>query len=277
MFFEQATKRIGVITVNFYKLVFAILFLAIAGLVLGSGPLPLHAPGDAWLFLSLSGLIGFVISDIFLFSAYRMISSRITMLFLALSPPLTAGFEFLFLGARMGPLGLAGMALVAAGIILAVMGRREPGDRKPMSREDRKGYLYALLASSGQAIGMVFSRRGVMHVDAIAGTQIRVLTAIVGFGIVALLADRGRGLVKGVRDPKGMKMTLAGAFFGPFIGVTLSLFATQHTNAGVVSTLIGLSPILIIPPSILIFRHKVKAMELAGAVIAVAGSAVFFL
>ncbi len=276
MFFERATRRIGVLTVNFYKVVFAFAFLVIAG-ALGRGmPLPLDAPPESWLFLSLSGLVGFVIADLFLFSAYRTIGSRLTLLFLALSPPITAGLGFVFLGETMGPRALAGMALVVAGIAAAVLGRKAPGAPKT-SAEDRRGYLFAFLSTVGQSVGMIFTKKGISAYDAVSGTQIRVIVAVLGFGLIALLSDRGKGLAAGLKDRNGMSLTFGGAVFGPSLGVVLSLFAAQRTHAGVVSTLMALSPVLIIPPAILVFKQKVRWLEIAGALAAVAGSALFFL
>lgn len=276
MFFERATRRIGVLTVNFYKVVFAFAFLFIAG-ALGRGmPLPLDAPPESWLFLSLSGLVGFVIADLFLFSAYRTIGSRLTLLFLALSPPITAGLGFVFLGETMGPRALAGMALVVAGIAAAVLGRKAPGAPKT-SAEDRRGYLFAFLSTVGQSVGMIFTKKGISAYDAVSGTQIRVIVAVLGFGLIALLSDRGKGLAAGLKDRNGMSLTFGGAVFGPSLGVVLSLFAAQRTHAGVVSTLMALSPVLIIPPAILVFKQKVRWLEIAGALAAVAGSALFFL
>jgi len=277
LFFENATKRIGVLTVNFYKVTIALGFLSLtAGLTRGM-PLPFDAPPEAWLYLSLSGLFGFVIADLFLFSAYKSIGSRITMLFLALSPPMTAGLGFLLLGERMGSKSLAGMVLVVAGISATVLGRRDARTGRPMSREDKRGYVFAFLASVGQSIGIVLTRRGIGSYDPVSGTQIRVMVGIVGFGLISMIVDRGRKNREALRNPAGMWLTFGGAIFGPFIGVSLSLFAAQRTYAGVVSTLIGLSPVLIIPPAILILKQKVKPLEVAGAIIAVAGSAVFFL
>jgi len=277
IFFERATKRIGVLAVNFYKVVFAFGLLALAGGIFRGMPLPFDAPREAWIYLSLSGLIGFVISDIFLFTAYKTIGSRITLLFLALSPPVTAALGFLFLGEDIGRRGLAGMMLVVIGITVAVLGRRDAKSVGKMSREDRRGYLFAFLASVGQSVGMIFTKKGIGSYDPISGTQIRVMVAIVGFGIASLIFEKGRNLKVALKDAEGLKPTFYGAVFGPFLGVALSLFAAQRTQAGIVSTLIGLSPIMIIIPAIFIFKQKVKPLEIAGAVLAVAGSAVFFM
>ena len=68
-----------------------------------------------------------------------------------------------------------------------------------------------------------------------------------------------------------------GSFFGPFLGVSFSLLAIQHTNTGIASTIMALVPIFIIPPSILLFKHKVTAREMLGTVISLSGVALFFL
>ena len=277
MFFERATKRVGVLAVNFYMLVFAFGFLVVAGAASRGMPLPLDATRDAWIFLSLSGLVGFVISDIFLFTAYKTIGSRITLLFVALSPPMTAALGFLFLGETMRPLAIVGMGLVVVGIVIAVLGRRDQAARTVMSRDDKRGYVFALFSAIGQSVGMILTKRGIGDYDALSATQIRVLVGVVGFAVASVLAERGRNLKAAVRDAPGMKSTFSGAIFGPFLGVVLSLYAVQQTNAGVVSTLMALSPVLIIPPAILVLKQKVRFPEIAGAVIAVAGSAIFFL
>jgi drug/metabolite transporter (DMT)-like permease len=279
LFFERASRKIGVLAVNFYKLVFAFGFLIISAVLMRGAALPLDASPRAWLFLSLSGIIGFVITDIFLFSAYVMIGSRITMLFLAMSPPMTALLGYLFLGERMGVRGLLGMAMVAAGIALAVLSRKDAKStvKHVVSRNDRLGYLYAFLSTLGQSVGMIFTKAGLGDYHPIAGTQIRVFVGMIGIAVISLIWEKGRPFKTALSNRSGLSATLGGAIFGPFLGVALSLFAVQRTNTGIVSTLLGLTPILIIIPSIMLFKQKVKPLEIAGALLAVLGSAVFFL
>ena len=280
VFFEKASRRIGTVAVNFYKLVGAILLLSGTAWVLRGLPFPSDAPGAAWLWLSASGLVGFVIADIFLFNAYVMIGSRTTMLFLALSPPTTAIFSFLALREMMPPRGLVGMALVCAGIAAAVLGRRRDARAEQVRDRDLrlKGYLFAFLASVGQSAGMILTKLGSAGYDTVASTQIRVLAGMVGFALVALVSGKSRKVfVEAPGDRAGMRNTAAGAVFGPFLGVSLSVFALNHTQAGTVSTLIGLAPVLIIPPSVLFLKQKVSLWEILGACTAVGGTMVFFL
>ncbi|HSV55742.1 MAG TPA: DMT family transporter [Magnetospirillaceae bacterium] len=280
VFFEAASRRVGALAVNFYKLVGAIFFLSTLSWVLRGFPFPTNVPGAAWLWLSASGVVGFVVADIFLFNAYVMIGSRTTMLFLALSPPVTALFSFLATGEMMPPRGLAGMALVCAGITAAVLGRSRDS-RAELSRERslrRLGYLYAFLATVGQSAGMILTKLGAAGLDAVTATQIRVLAGMAGFALAAVVSGKGRAVfVEAPRNTEGMRSTAAGSFFGPFLGVTLSVFALNHTQAGAVSTLIGLAPVLIIAPSVLFLRQRVSLWEILGALAAVAGTMVFFL
>ncbi|NLJ45670.1 MAG: DMT family transporter [Treponema sp.] len=280
VFFETASRRIGTLAVNFFKLVGAIVLLSGTAWLLRGLPFPSDAPGSAWLWLSASGLVGFVVADIFLFNAYVMIGSRTTMLFLALSPPTTALFSFLAVRELMPPRGLLGMALVCAGIAAAVLGRSRDSREEPARDRDRRrlGYLFAFLASVGQSAGMILTKLGSAGYDTVAATQIRVLAGMVGFAVVALVSGKGRKVfAEAPREGVGIRNTLAGAVFGPFLGVTLSVFALNHTQAGTVSTLIGLAPILIILPSVVFLKQKVSLWEVLGACAAVGGTVVFFL
>ena len=279
LFFERASKQIGVLAVNFYKLIFAFGFLILTALALRGVALPFDASPRTWLFLSLSGLIGFVITDIFLFSAYVMIGSRITMLFLAMSPPMTAILGYVFLGETMGARGLLGMALVASGIATAVLSRKDAKSavKRVVSRNDKLGYFYAFMSTLGQSVGMIFTKTGLGDYHPIAGTQIRVFVGILGMITVSMIWERGRNLKAALNNRPGLIATFGGAIFGPFLGVTLSLLAVQRTTTGIVSTLLGLTPILIIIPTVLLFKQKVRPLELLGALLAVLGSAVFFM
>jgi drug/metabolite transporter (DMT)-like permease len=277
LFFERGVKRIGVLSVNFFKVVFAFVLLTITASFLRKMPLPLDASSHTVIFLSLSGIIGFVVTDMFLFTAYGAIGPRITMLFMALSPPVTAGISFFFFGERLGSMGVLGMSIVIIGICMTVFGKQNSVSISKIDKADKRGYVFALIASIGQSIGMVLTKAGLGDYDPVSGTQLREIAAIIGFALVALVYDRGKGLLSAVKNSMGLKFTAAGSVFGPFIGVVLSLFAIQRISTGIVSTLIGLTPVIIILPEILIFKKKIKLLEIAGAVVAVTGTAIFFM
>ena len=277
IFFEQGIKRIGILSVNFIKVVIAFVLLAVTAAIMRGMPLPLDATGRTWVFLLLSGIVGFVIGDTFLFTAYNTVGPRVGMLFMALSPPMTAGIAYLFLGESIGQRGFLGMSLVICGIIMTIFGKQNSLAFFKMARDDKRGYVCAFMSSLGGSISMNLTKTGVSGYDAVSGTQIRILAAIIGFGLMSLFVDRGSSIRRAVKNLEGIKYTSIGAVFGPFLGVAFSLYAVQRISAGIVSTLIGLTPVLILVPEMLFYRKKVRFLEIAGAFIAVCGTAVFFL
>jgi drug/metabolite transporter (DMT)-like permease len=73
-----------------------------------------------------------------------------------------------------------------------------------------------------------------------------------------------------------MISTSIGSFFGPFLGVSFSLVAIKYTEAGIASTIMALVPVFIILPAIVLYKQKVTLSEILGAVVSVAGVALFF-
>ena len=107
-------------------------------------------------------------------------------------------------------------------------------------------------------------------------TQIRAFAGVTGFLVILLLRGEIKKLVASFSDRRAMMASTAGTFFGPFAGVSLSLMAVQYTHAGVASTLMALTPIIILLPSKVVFREKITFRQVLGAVISVLGVALFF-
>ncbi len=276
--FESAGKRIGSFTVNIIRLVFALVIFAVLGVFTRGRLIPTDLPLDAWTWLAISGLVGFVIGDLLLFQAFVEIGARISMLVFASVPPITALLGWAVLGEELNWLGAAGMAVTVSGIALVVL--KSDGQPSPTGSPRRmtRGVLLALGGALGQAGGLILSRVGAgLDLDPFASTQIRVIAGIAGFALLFTIRGRWNRVVTAVKDGGAMARVSVGAVFGPFLGVSLGLYATQNTSAGVASTIMALVPVLIIAPSVILFAEKVTVREIAGAVIAVAGVTVFFL
>ncbi|HAN95362.1 MAG TPA: EamA family transporter, partial [Firmicutes bacterium] len=78
--FEAAGRRVGSLAVNYLRIFVAFPLLTLTAWLTRGLALPLDAPPQAWLWLSISGLVGFVFGDIFLFRAFVEIGSRISLL-----------------------------------------------------------------------------------------------------------------------------------------------------------------------------------------------------
>jgi drug/metabolite transporter (DMT)-like permease len=274
--FEMASKKVGSLPVNVIRLGFALIFLSLFSFFYRGHVLPDDASAHAWLWLSLSGLVGFVFGDYFLFHSYTLISSRIAMLVMTFVPPVTAFIGWLLLGEKMTPIQLLGMFLTVSGVGMTIMGRnRDTG--KFSLHYPIKGLFFAFLGVLGQAGGLVLSKYGMQEYDPFASTQIRIIAGLAGFIIIVALG-RNFSLVTGAfKNRNAMMGITSGSFFGPFLGVSFSLLAIKHTNTGIAATLMAIVPILIIPPAAWLFKQKISWIDIIGAIISVGGVVLFFI
>ncbi len=274
--FESATRRVGSLSVNIIRLAFAFIFLSVFSFFHRGVPFPVDASAHAWLWLSVSGLVGFVFGDYFLFKSYTLISSRIAMLIMTFVPPVTALLGWVVLGEVMTLLHLTGMVLTISGITITIVSRQN-GSRKLRMRYPLKGIFFAFLGVLGQAGGLVLSKYGMQDYDAFAATQVRIITGFVVFALIILLNGKLSLVQNTLRNRPAISRIGLGAFFGPFLGVSFSLLAIQLTTTGIASTLMAIVPILIIPPAAIFFKQEVKLLDYIGAVISVGGVILFFL
>ena len=96
--FESASKIVGSLAVNLLRLILAFLFLSLFSYFYRGVVLPTDATSYQWFWLSLSGLVGFVIGDLCLFKSFTIIGSRMAMLIMTLAPPIAAFTGWFFLG-----------------------------------------------------------------------------------------------------------------------------------------------------------------------------------
>jgi drug/metabolite transporter (DMT)-like permease len=274
--FENAANKIGTIAVNILRLVIGLAFLSIFVFIRRGLILPTDASFENWKWLFLSGLIGFVFGDLFLFKSYTIIGSRFSMLIMTLVPPMTAFFSFLIIGERLTVFHGLGMMLTFAGITMAIFSREGKSEKFSLKLSPR-GILYALGGALGQALGLVLSKLGMKDYDPFASTQIRIIAGIAGYLLLVTVLSRWGNVSRAIRDKKGMLYTTLGSFFGPFLGVSFSLIAVKYTAAGIASTIMALVPVFIILPAVIIYKEKVTIPEMIGAFVSVGGVALFFM
>jgi len=274
--FEYASKRVGSLAVNMIRLVIAFFLLSILTFFLRGMLLPLDATPFEWFWLALSGLVGLVLGDYFLFRSYTLISSRISMLLMTLVPPMTALIGWLMLGEKMTPLHIFGMFLTVGGISLAIFTRPESGGKFRLSYP-LKGIIFAFIGAIGQAVGLVMSKYGMGSYNAFAASHIRIIAGVAGYALIILMLGKGDLVRTALKDARGMRIIGLGSFFGPFLGISFSLLAVKYTDTGIAATIMAIVPILIIPPSIVLFKQRFSWLEIFGAFISVAGVVLMFL
>lgn len=243
---------------------------------------PTDIDPESWLWLLLSGIVGFALGDLFLFKAFVMIGARISILIMSLAPPVAALLGWLILDETLSPEQFWGMLITLSGISLVVIQKKKTKNKNELKKHKNLKYpiigiLLALGGAVGQGTGLVLSKLGMKDYNAFAASEIRIIAGIIGLGIIISFSKGWKKVVSPLRKTKEISLITLAAFIGSFLGVTFSLLAIKHTNTGVASTIMAIQPILLIPATMIFLKEKVNLKEIIGAVIAVFGIALFFL
>ena len=290
LFADRASHRLGSMTANVFRLALAIVILALILWVGAGSPYPVYADGKAWLWLAASALVGYVFGDYCLFNCYLSVGARFGQLFMTLAPPFAALAGWVILGESMSWKSGLAMMVTLCGIAISILSRGE--DRNIRLTLPLKGVLLGLGAGLGQGVGLVLSKVGLGHYQDIippdaparigtlvpfASTMIRAIVGCAGFLILMAIQRKTSELRAATRDRKGLGYVFILTLFGPVLGVSLSLMAVQYTSAGIASTLMALTPVFILIPCALIEHQRIKAREVLGVAVSMAGVAMFFL
>ena len=281
---EFGSKRLGNLTLNVLRMALALLFSMVLFWVVTESPLPSGGTMEAYGWMLLSGLVGYVIGDFCLFQCYIIIGSRYGQLFMTLAPLAAALMAWVTLGQQMSAMSIVAMLVTLAGISISVLGRGE--HHRVSLKLPLGGVLFAIGAALCQGVGLVLSKIGMDYYQADAipdwlvpfsANFFRCIAGIVGFVLLLYVREGFAPLREALHDRKGMTAATATTIFGPFVGVGFSLMAVQYTSAGIASTLMALTPIIIILPSYWLFGQKITWKAVTGAVISVIGVSLFFL
>ena len=238
---EFGSKRLGNLTLNVLRMALALLFSLVLFWVVMGSPLPPIGSMEACGWMLLSGLVGYVIGDFCLFQCYIIISSRYGQLFMTLAPLSAALMAWVTLGQHMTMMSIVAMLVTLTGIGISVIGRGE--HHKVSLKLPANGVLFAVGAAVCQGVGLVLSKIGMNHYQTTDMPEVATATTI----------------------------------FGPFVGVGFSLMAVQYTDAGIASTLMAMTPVIILLPSYWLFGQKITWRSVLGALISVVGVSLFFL
>lgn len=271
---HRSQAAVGPARANLGRLTIGLLFLGTWAYLFGQG----HG-GPALSTFLLSGLAGMGVGDIAFFAALPFLGSRLTTTMnQCLSVPIAIGIEWLWLGTRLTGVQLACIAVILAGIVVALMPTRKSPPRvqvRPI------GVLFGLIAASGQGLGAVLSRRGFEitavgggHLDALTAAYQRVLGGIaitlVWFAVKAWL-DRGRE-VRPAPPLRAHGWILVHALAGPVLGMGSFQLALATAPSGLVLPITACAPLAVIPLAYWLERERPSKRSLAGGAIAVVGA-----
>ncbi len=274
----SAGERVGSLVVSAIRMFIAVpLFMLYGHFVLGA-MLPLSAPLNAWIWLLLSGLVGFFLCDLCLFKAFLLMGPRLTLLIFSLSPLATSLIGWLGLNEQLAGWNFLGMIIALTGVIWVVLEAPRPRCNKRIFSFNWKGGLLAFIAMLSQSAAAVMSKVGLNQMDsAVAATEIRLIGGLACYIILMFLLRKWHKFVPALKNVRTMAILTTGTVLGPCIGVALLMFSFQHISTGMTMTFTSLTPVLVIPFTVVIYKEHVSIRAVIGAIIAFTGLALLFL
>lgn len=263
----------------FGRLRMALVFLMVAALATVTGGWA--SLSDAYaLPLIVSGLIGIMAGDTALFACLRRLGPRRTGVIFATNAPMTVALGAWLLGEPLATQRLAGFGLITGGVVLAVLfgkGRKSLHDWEAVRGPLWQGVLLGLAAALAQAGGVLMVKPVMAAgVDPFAAAAVRVGVAVCGLMLVALLPLAVVRAQAPLSWPMAVRTGVSG-FTGMTVGMTLLLWALETGDAGLVATLAGTTPVVILPLLWWRTRERPGLGAWVGAALVVTGTALLFL
>ncbi len=273
-FFELSGKRIGSLVVNVLRLSLAVVLLGLFGGLTRGVFWPVDMPQRVFLWITLSGFIGFFLCDMCLFRAYVLAGGRRSILMLALAPVFAALLDVM-IGQPPTYQMVIGMLITVIGVVWVITGRQAANETTHSLRDIRRGAILGLAAAAFQAAGALTANIALgnsdTHYDPIATTQVRAAAGALSFVLLILLTGRGKTVVDGLKDTKAVVMLSVGCVFGPVIGVALFMASLSRVQPSVTQTILATMPIIMLPIAYFIRKERIHWQAALGTVTAVAG------
>lgn len=272
MMVSALSGRVGVFQLGRWQMALAFAMSASVSVALGG-----WARVEPWQFglLAASSATGIMIASASYFATIYVAGPRLSALLFSLAAPFAALEGYLFLGEVLGTGQVAGIALILAGIALAVLWGAEPATGQAPRHPLWQGLALGALTAAGQATGTLLARPAME-----AGVEPFTAMAIrSGLGALFFVLLMVFPFARAARRPGWAELRIisGSAFVAMFLGMTLMMAALASGDVGIVSTLTSTTPILILPMIWLTSGTAPRPAAWAGAALAVLGTALISL
>jgi drug/metabolite transporter (DMT)-like permease len=284
----RSTRMLGGGTANLARLALATLWLALWAYGFGQG-----TAGPSFRWFVLSGIVGFGLGDLALYSALPRIGARLAVLLTqCLAAPFGALVEWLWLGTALHPWQILWGTVILGGVALALW----PDPRaevKTTSASSRwvSGTIFGIIAAIGQGGGAVITRKAYVvagqagwHIDGgtaafqrIIGGISLTLVVLLGYKVARHRLQSQTGGPRPAKSPLPWRQAwpwiLVNSLAGPAIGVACYQWALAIAPTGVVLAIVATTPLAVIPFTVAFEGERPTIQSLIGGAIAVVGAA----
>ena len=224
------------------------------------------------------------LGDLGVYAALPLLGSRLTVLMTqCLAAPIAAGGEWLWLDTRLTSSQIFWGMFILAGVTLALMPSKASPPKvaiKPI------GFIFGLIAATGQGLGALVSRKGGLIAEA-AGESIhnasfglnaayqRILAGLIfaslWFLALRLLRRQPNVPAAPTPAPLNLRLIFTNGLIGPVLGVGCYQWALATAPSGLVLPIVATTPLFAIPIAWWLEGDKPSHRTILGSLVAVGG------
>ncbi|MFP5478507.1 MAG: DMT family transporter [Alphaproteobacteria bacterium] len=271
MFIDAASGRVGPMQLSRWQMSLAFVMTAAISLALG-GWRSLDLQMVLWLVASAAS--GIMVGSVAFIATIQYTGPRISALLFTTASPFALALGYVFRDEVISLTQGAGVALIVAGIVLAVLGPpQDSGARVP--RPLWLGLILGMVTALAQATGSLLARPAMLAgADPVAAMAVRS-----GAGAAFFISLLAIPALRPVERPSRHALRRIGlsALAGMVLGMSLLMAALARGDVGMVTTLSSTTPILILPMVWAVTGRLPGPTAWAGAGLAVVGTALISL
>jgi drug/metabolite transporter (DMT)-like permease len=265
--FKKSGESLAPVPLNLFKNLVGLALMLLTVLAFSGTAWPGIPPGAVAIAL-VSGFLGIGLGDTLYFRALNDIGASRMAVAQTLYSPFVIVLASLLLAERLSPLQGGGVALVLAGILLV---NYSPGQPALEAARVRRGLLESTGAVLAMALGVVMAKPLLERYDFLWIVTLRLVGGVCGMLLFLPSArdfTRMRAAFAGVRH---WPHVIAGSVVGTYLSMMLWLAGYKYTSASVAAVLNEMAAVFILVLAALFLRDRLKAAQLLGSAVAVAG------
>jgi drug/metabolite transporter (DMT)-like permease len=279
--FIEAVKRIGAAPLNQYRILLAWIIISIILFFwndlnlfkLFVTPKPFH-----YVFLGLSGIIGFSIGAYCTFTSYKLLGPKLGSLYTTFGPGAALLVGYIVLNESINLIGILGIFITTTGVIWLTLSKKDSNTAFKIGfTRDKKGIIYGIFGALCQGASLVLSKYGMDYYEeklpAMHAVWIRLLFAFSAAFIASAFLGKLKSNSKPIftNEKNNLPFLFLGTLLGPVMGVTFSLLAIQKIEVAVAQTIFALLPLFVLPISLFVYKEKITIHSVFACLIALCG------
>ncbi len=264
---KKSGESLSPFALNYIKNLLCLLALALTLMVTHGGRWPGMPPTQVLLAL-FSGTLGIALADTLYFRALNSIgAARMGVAGTAFSPSVIL-LAAIFLGERLSPLQIAGVAITLSGIALVTYVKTVG---KLDAQTLRRGVLLGVTSVAVMAAGVVIAKPILESQDFLWVVFLRLLGGVAVMTLLLSVRRQWSALAQAYRGVRHWPQVIAGSLMGTYVSNLFWLAGYKYADASIAAVLNELSAIFIVLLAALVLKEKLQARQMVGCGLAVLG------